>query len=153
MHEFTLWLAVNAVLNIVACLIAPKMMDIIGTRKTLNIGLMVTVFAGTLMLTFGTIFSPWAFMTPIFMSSLGFAWVLGSAAGKALEPFGQRAGTAAALLGLFQMSGAGVLVSMTQRFELSEPNLLVLHLFLVIPSLLLLWSSIGKRLHVSDNHI
>ncbi len=43
----------------------------------------------------------------VFLSSVGFAWILGAAAGKALEPFGDRAGTTAALLGLFQMSGSG----------------------------------------------
>lgn len=152
MQEFTFWFGVNAFFNIVASMTAPKFMDRFGTRKTLKIGLMVLVFAGTLMLAFSTIFSPWAFMTPIIFSSIGFAWVLGSAAGKALEPFGQRAGTAAALLGLFQMSGAGVLVSLTQRLEFSEPQLLAFHLIIVAPCLLLLWSKTGQRLHAADNH-
>ena len=47
-------------------------------------------------------------MGPVFLSSIGFAMILAPAAGMALAPFGHCAGTAAALLGLFQMSGSGV---------------------------------------------
>ncbi len=90
-------------------------------------------------------------MVPVIMSSFGFAWVLGSAAGKALEPFGQRAGTAAALLGVFQMSGAGVLVSITQRAGLSEAHLLMFHMLLLAPGLLFLWSAKGKRWHAAES--
>ncbi len=151
MGTFAFWFGINAGLNIIASMTAPKIMDLIGVRKTLNIGLMVLVFAGTLMMALSTIKSPWAFMLPIFFSSFGFAWVLGSAAGKALEPFGNKAGTAAALLGLFQMSGAGALVSLTQKIGLLEPQLLVLHLLFMLPSLLLLWSSVGKRLCAIDH--
>lgn len=86
-------------------------------------------------------------MLPIFMSSFGFAFVLGSAAGKALAPFGDRAGTAAALLGLFQMSGAGVMVSLTQRLDLTPPNLMVLQMWLLIPGLIVLWTRLGRRWH------
>ncbi len=151
MDAFAVWFGINAVLNIIASMTAPKIIGLIGIRKTLNIGLMVLVFAGTLMAILSSIKSPWAFMLPIFLSSFGFAWVLGSAAGKALEPFGHKAGTAAALLGLFQMSGAGALVSLTQNIGLLEPQLLVLHLLFVLPSLLLLWSSVGKRLCAIDH--
>ncbi|MDD1783516.1 multidrug effflux MFS transporter [Enterovibrio sp. ZSDZ35] len=150
MEEFTVWFGINAAFNIFASMTAPKVMDMIGSRKTLNGGLITLVFGGVLMLSFSHIQAPWAFMVPVFISSFGFAWVLGSAAGKALEPFGQRAGTAAALLGLFQMSGSGVLVSLSQRVGFSEPELLAFHMFLMIPGLLLLWSAKGKRWHVAE---
>ncbi|WP_028024239.1 multidrug effflux MFS transporter [Enterovibrio calviensis] len=150
MSQFTGWFAVNAALNIFASMTTPKVMDKVGSRKTLNAGLMILVFAGVVMGVLSGTQTAWAFMVPVFMSSFGFAWVLGSSAGKALEPFGQRAGTAAALLGLFQMSGAGVLVSLTQRAGLSEPHLLVFHMLLVVPGLALLWSAAGKRWHTAE---
>ncbi|AMG30662.1 Bcr/CflA family drug resistance efflux transporter [Grimontia hollisae] len=150
MEQFTVWFSVNAALNITASMTTPTLMDKIGSRKTLNAGMLMLVFAGLLMAGLSGIQQAWAFMVPVFFASFGFAWVLGSAAGKALEPFGQRAGTAAALLGLFQMSGSGVLVSLTQRAGLSEPHLLVFHMLLLAPGLLLLWSSKGKRWHTAE---
>ncbi|MGR5066645.1 multidrug effflux MFS transporter [Photobacterium sp. DNB22_13_2] len=147
MNQFTLWFGINAALNILACMVAPKYIDRFGSRMTLNTGLVILVLAGMLMLLVGHIAEAWAFMTPIFMSSFGFAFVLGSSAGKALAPFGDRAGTAAALLGLFQMSGAGAMVSLTQRLGLSSPDLMVLQMWLLVPGLLLLWTKFGRRWH------
>ncbi|WEM42337.1 multidrug effflux MFS transporter [Photobacterium sp. DA100] len=147
MNQFTLWFGINAALNILACMVAPKYIDRFGSRKTLSTGLVILVLAGMLMLLVGHIAEAWAFMVPIFMSSFGFAFVLGSAAGKALAPFGDRAGTAAALLGLFQMSGAGAMVSLTQRLGLSSPDLMVLQMWLLIPGLFLLWTKMGRRWH------
>ncbi|GLR76280.1 multidrug effflux MFS transporter [Aliivibrio sifiae] len=147
MQEFTNWFAVNAVLNIMACFAAPKFMVRFGTKKALLFGLSVLVIAGGLMLSFQHIQQAWAFMVPIFFSSVGFAWVLGSAAGKALAPFGDRAGTAAALLGLFQMSGAGVIVGTMQRLALPSAQLLALMMWLLIPGLLILLTKTGQRWH------
>ncbi|MFD2179208.1 multidrug effflux MFS transporter [Veronia pacifica] len=147
MEAFTKWFAANAVLNITAAMTAPKFMDRYGSRRALNLGLTLLVGSGALMMLLAPLDSALSFMLPIFISSFGFAWVLGAAAGKALEPFGQRAGTAAALLGLFQMTGAGALVSATQRLHLDAPALMTLHMVLLLPTLLLLWSATGKRLH------
>lgn len=144
MEEFTAWFAANAVLNIFASMTAPKLIDNIGTRKILNSGMMLLILAAVLMAILNVTESVWSFMLPMFVSSFGFAWILGASAGKSLEPFGQRAGTAAALLGLFQMCGAGLLVSLTQRLGLSEPNLMVFHMLLIIPGLIVLWSSVSK---------
>lgn len=88
-------------------------------------------------------------MLPVFLSSIGFAWILGAAAGKALAPFGDKAGTAAALLGLFQMSGSGLLVGTLQRI-MPEPQLLIsLTMWLAAPALLILFSPLGFRWHAS----
>ncbi len=144
MQQFTNWFAVNAVLNITACFAVPKLMMKFGTRKALILGLVMLIFAGGLMLVLQHIQQPWAFMLPIFLSSVGFAAVLGSAAGKALAPFADRAGTAAALLGLFQMSGSGLIVGSMQRLELPSAQLLALMMWLFIPGLLILLSKKGK---------
>ncbi len=149
MNEFTLWFGLNAVVNIIACMTAPKMMDKLGTRITLLIGIMTLLIAGVMMVMMQTVPAPLAFMLPIFLSSIGFAWILGAAAGKALAPFGDKAGTAAALLGLFQMSGAGLLVGTLQRV-LPEPQLMIgFTMWLAAPAILILMSPIGNRWHTS----
>jgi MFS transporter, DHA1 family, multidrug resistance protein len=147
MGQFTIWFGINAALNILACMVAPKYMDRFGTRRTLKTGLILLIGAGAAMLVLSNIAQAWAFMVPIFICSFGFAFVLGSSAGKALAPFGDRAGTAAALLGLFQMSGAGLMVSLTQRLDFSPPILLTFQMWLVIPGLLILWSKVGRKWH------
>ncbi|WP_305810879.1 multidrug effflux MFS transporter [Photobacterium leiognathi] len=147
MNQFTMWFGINAALNIIACMVAPKFMDRFGTRRTLRTGLIILMIAGAMMLVLSPLQQAWAFMVPIFVCSFGFAFVLGSAAGKALAPFGDRAGTAAALLGLFQMSGSGVMVSLLQRLDLSSPILMTLQMWLLVPGLVILASKIGRRWH------
>lgn len=147
MNEFTFWFGINAVINIVACMTAPRFMDKFGTHTTLNVGILLLGLGGIVMLAMTTQASAFAFMLPIFLSSIGFAWILGAAAGKALAPFGDKAGTAAALLGLFQMSGAGLVVGTMQRFGW-EPQVLIASLMLIItPALLILWTKAGREWH------
>ncbi len=83
------------------------------------------------------------------MSSVGFALILGGAAGKALEPFGDKAGTAAALLGLFQMSGSGLLVGTLQRLSVDSQTLIALHMWIMLPALVILFTKAGKNWHSS----
>ena len=49
---------------------------------------------------------------PVAVLTVGFSLALGSALSLALEPFGDRAGTAAAVFGLFQMSGSAVIATL-----------------------------------------
>ncbi|MGD8173765.1 multidrug effflux MFS transporter [Vibrio sp. TRT 21S02] len=147
MNQFTFWFGINAAINIVACMSAPKFMDRFGTHLTLRVGLCMLLMAGTTMLSLAQVQAAWAFMAPIFISSIGFAWIMGAAAGKALAPFGDKAGTAAALLGLFQMSGAGLVVGTMQRFGL-EPQLMIsLQMFMVAPGLIILATKAGRAWH------
>ncbi|GAL29356.1 multidrug resistance transporter Bcr/CflA family [Vibrio variabilis] len=92
-------------------------------------------------------YTPASFMVPVILSSIGFALILGAAAGKALAPFGDKAGTAAALLGLFQMSGAGLLVGIMQRMGLEAPYMIALQMWLVLPALIILKTKVGKGWH------
>ncbi|MGC9401853.1 multidrug effflux MFS transporter [Vibrio genomosp. F10] len=147
MDEFTFWFGVNAVVNIIACMTAPKCMEKLGTRMTIVIGVVMLNTAGVMMLAMQSQQTPFAFMLPIFVSSAGFAWVLGAAAGKALAPFGDKAGTAAALLGLFQMSGSGLVVGIMQRLSLEPEMLITLLLWLTAPSLIVLCSKVGHKWH------
>ncbi|MFA0413248.1 multidrug effflux MFS transporter [Vibrio renipiscarius] len=147
MNDFTFWFGLNAAINIIACMTAPKCMDKIGTRATLMIGLTILMLAGVLMLLLASIETALAFMLPIFLSSVGFAWILGAAAGKALAPFGDKAGTAAALLGLFQMSGSGLVIALVQRLGLEPQTLIAIQMLIVFPWLLVLFTKSGRAWH------
>ncbi len=149
MNEFTFWFGVNALINIAACMLAPKFMDRFGTHNTLVVGISTLGIAGVVMMVMkgqGTAFS---FMLPIFMSSVAFAMILGAAAGKALEPFGDKAGTAAALLGLFQMSGSGLLVGILQRLSFDSQTMIALQMWIILPALVILFTKSGKSWHTN----
>ncbi|WP_216603181.1 multidrug effflux MFS transporter [Vibrio coralliilyticus] len=149
MNEFTLWFGINAVINIAACMTAPKFMDKYGTHKTLVVGIMTLGLGGVVMLVMAQQQSALAFMLPIFLSSVGFAWVLGAAAGKALAPFGDKAGTAAALLGLFQMSGSGLVVGTVQRLGMEPQVMIAVQMFIIVPGIFVLISKAGKKWHAA----
>ena len=147
MNEFTYWFGLNAAINIITAFTAPKVMDKQGTRFTLFSGILTLLLGGGLMLLLLPQQTAWSFMLPIFCSSIGFAAILGAAAGKALAPFGDKAGTAAALLGLFQMSGAGLIVGLVQRIGMDIQVSIALHMWLVAPALIILLSRKGKEWH------
>ncbi|MGI2883199.1 multidrug effflux MFS transporter [Vibrio furnissii] len=147
MNQFTFWFGINAVVNIVACMTAPRIMDRFGTHTTLVMGISALLVAGITMVMLADVATAFAFMLPIFVSSIGFAWILGAAAGKALAPFGDKAGTAAALLGLFQMSGSGLVVGTLQRLHLEPQMLIALHMWLIAPALIILFSKAGRAWH------
>ncbi|WP_199251465.1 multidrug effflux MFS transporter [Vibrio furnissii] len=147
MNQFTFWFGINAVVNIVACMTAPRIMDRFGTHTTLVMGISALLVAGMTMVMLADVATAFAFMLPIFVSSIGFAWILGAAAGKALAPFGDKAGTAAALLGLFQMSGSGLVVGTLQRLHLEPQMLIALHMWLIAPALIILFSKAGRAWH------
>ncbi|MYM61205.1 Bcr/CflA family efflux MFS transporter [Vibrio sp. OCN044] len=149
MNDFTLWFGINAVVNIAACLCAPKFMDKYGTYNTLVAGILILGLGGILMLFLAQYQTPLAFMLPIFLSSVSFAFILGGAAGKALAPFGDKAGTAAALLGLFQMSGSGLVVALMQRLDMQPHMMIALQMFIVVPSVFILLSKTGRKWHAT----
>ncbi|WP_429181219.1 multidrug effflux MFS transporter [Aeromonas salmonicida] len=146
MSGFSYWFTANAALNILACFLAPRFIARVGPRRTLRIGLLVITLSAMALTLVQHIDHPLAMMGPVFFSSIGFAMVLGAAAGMALAPFGHCAGTAAALLGLFQMSGSGALVGITGWLMPNPLNQLALHMWLLLPPLLLLLTRQGRRL-------
>ncbi|MGL5812816.1 MAG: multidrug effflux MFS transporter [Aeromonas sp.] len=146
MNGFSYWFTANAALNILACFLAPRFIARVGPRRTLRIGLLVISLSAIALTLVQHIEHPLAMMGPVFFSSIGFAMVLGAAAGMALAPFGHCAGTAAALLGLFQMSGSGALVGLTGVLVSDPLNQLALHMWLLLPPLLLLLTRHGRRL-------
>ncbi|MCH7370318.1 multidrug effflux MFS transporter [Aeromonas sp. MR16] len=146
MNGFSYWFTANAALNILACFLAPRFIASVGPRRTLRIGLLVLLVSAVVLTLSMHLEHPLAMMGPVFLSSIGFAMILGAAAGMALAPFGHCAGTAAALLGLFQMSGSGALVGITGALMPDPLSQLALHMWLLLPPLLLLMTRQGRRL-------
>lgn len=146
MSGFSYWFTANAALNILACFLAPRFIAKVGPRRTLRIGLLVLLLSAIALTLAMHIEHPLAMMGPVFLSSIGFAMILGAAAGMALAPFGHCAGTAAALLGLFQMSGSGALVGFIGVLMHDPLGQLALHMWLLLPPLLMLMTRQGRRL-------
>lgn len=144
--DFTFWFTLNAVLSIVASFITPIYIKR-NSQKALRVGVTVLVASGMLMIALSHIESAIALMLPILIAALGFALSLGSAAGMALSRFPKQAGTASALIGAMQMSGASVLVFLTQYLGLSTPWLIAFHLLLLAPLWLILMSKKAHTLH------
>jgi MFS transporter, DHA1 family, multidrug resistance protein len=144
--DFTFWFTLNAVLSIVASFIAPMYIKS-NSRRALRLGVGLLIFSGLLMLLLSGIQTAMALMVPMLIAALGFALSLGSAAGMALSSFAKQAGTASALLGAMQMSGASVLVFASQFLGFSTPWLIAFHLLLLLPLWLILISQKGHVLH------
>ncbi|ASP49014.1 multidrug effflux MFS transporter [Cognaticolwellia beringensis] len=132
-ESFVYWFSFNAAINIVACFLAPKVLIKFGARITIGFGMVLLIIAGLLMLALLPWQTPSAFMIPIMISSLGFSFLMGACAGQALAPFGEKAGSASALLGFMQMSGSAVIVYLLQLLPLNEAEQLTLLMLLIIP--------------------
>lgn len=132
-QDFVFWFSLNAVINVIASLSAPRALVKWGVRITIGLGMVVLIGAGLLMLALLDWRSPAAFMLPIMLSSIGFSLVMGACAGQALAPFGENAGAASALLGFIQMSGAALLVGALQLLPLDAAQQLVLLMLSIAP--------------------
>lgn len=130
---FVFWFSFNAVINIVACFLAPKVLMKFGVRKTIGLGMLILVASSLLLFILLKWHHAAGFMIPVMMSSVGAALLMGSCAGQALSPFGNRAGTASALLGVIQFSGAALLASLIQLLPLNEPEQLAILLLVFLP--------------------
>ncbi len=142
--DFTFWFTCNAVLSIVASFIMPLYIKR-QPKRALKAGLLLLVIAGALMLAFSQQRTALALMFPMFIAAFGFALTLGSSAGRALSLFPKQAGTASALIGLMQMSGASLLVFITQFLNLTTPVLIGVHFLMLTPFTYLLF----KHKHLS----
>lgn len=149
--DFVFWFSINAAVNIAACLLAPKVLLTYGPRFTTGVGMLVLIIGGVMMYALLDWHDPVAFMLPILASSLGFSLLMGTCSGQALAPFGEKAGTASALLGFIQMSGSAVIVFMVQMLPINQAEQVGMLMLSIIP-LYLLWllPSVKKRITVVD---
>lgn len=149
--EFVFWFSINAAVNIAACLLAPKVLLTYGPRFTTGVGMLVLIFGGVLMYALLDWHDPLGFMLPILASSLGFSLLMGTCSGQALAPFGEKAGTASALLGFIQMSGSAVIVFLVQMLPINQAEQVGLLMLCIIP-LYILWllPSVKHNITVQD---
>jgi len=122
---FSCLFGLNALVNIGACFIAPSIIKRYGNRPTIIIGLvcmLLTAFLLGIIDIWGTdkgLLGAFSFMLPMMLLCIGFALLLGPATSMALSAFSDRAGTAAAILGCLQMSGAALLSGLIQQTNLN----------------------------------
>lgn len=93
---------------------APHLARMIGHTRATIVGLSIATLGGALL--FVCHFLPhtlWGYLLPVIVFLSGFGMVSPLATATTLQPFGDRAGSASALLGFLQMGGASVGVAMT----------------------------------------
>ncbi|WOH38345.1 multidrug effflux MFS transporter [Thalassotalea fonticola] len=144
-NEFVFWFSLNAVINIIACVTAPKILIRKGAARTISIGLITLFSGGLLMLVLQPLHTPIAFMFPVMLSSIGFSLVMGTCAGQALAAFGDKAGTASALLGFLQMSGAALLAGVVQMLPISISEQISLLMLMFAPLMYIWFSKKGRQ--------
>jgi len=124
---FSYLFGVNAIINIGACFLAPWVIKKLGKRHTVLIALWMMIASAFVQLAVqalpavNSLMAAIYFMLPMLLLCIGFALLLGPATSMALSGFGERAGTAAALLGCMQMSGAALLTGAVQQTDLTAP--------------------------------
>ncbi len=136
---FSLWFGSNAIINIAASFIAPIVINALGKSKALKLAIAMCTLAGLSIVAGQHVAHPAAFMLPVFIASSGFCLILAICSASALAPFSERAGTAASLLGFFQMAGASSLVGAIGLLPLSA--LQVMAVMMVLP---LVWFALNR---------
>lgn len=93
---------------------APRLAVKIGHARATVIGLVIATAGGTaLLLAHWITPTIWSYLVPVIIFLAGFGMVSPLATATALQPFGDRAGLASALIGFLQMAGAAIGVSLT----------------------------------------
>lgn len=145
---FSAWFGGNAAINIAAFFLAPAFIARFG-RHTMVRGGMVALLLASAMHAAAWWWMPlsaWVFMLPVAVLTVGFSLALGSGLSLALEPFADRAGTAAAVYGLFQMSGSAVVATVLLDSGMAPQAAMALIGLLIVAPLLLLSPGMARRL-------
>jgi DHA1 family bicyclomycin/chloramphenicol resistance-like MFS transporter len=112
---FSALFGLNAVVNVAACFAAPILVKRIGNRAGVVVALNFMVAAAAIEV-----------VMQLVGPQTGFAALLGPATSMALAGFGERAGTATAMLGCIQMSGAAILTALIQLTDIPAPYAIAL---------------------------
>lgn len=93
---------------------APRLAMKIGHARATVVGLVIATAGGAaLLLAHWLTPTIWSYLIPVLIFLAGFGMVSPLATATALQPFGDRAGLASALIGFLQMAGAAAGVSLT----------------------------------------
>lgn len=145
---FSAWFGGNAAINIAAFFVAPAFIARYGRYTMVRVGMVALLLASALHLGawLWAPLSAWIFMLPVAVLTVGFSLALGSGLSLALEPFADRAGTAAAVYGLFQMSGSAVIATVLLDSGMAPQAAMALIGAVIVAPLLLLSPALGRRL-------
>lgn len=145
---FSAWFGGNAAINIAAFFLAPTFIARFGRHTMVRVG-MVALLLASAMHAAAWCWIPqaaWVFMLPVAVLTVGFSLALGSGLSLALEPFAERAGTAAAVYGLFQMSGSAIVATVLLDTGVAPQAAMALIGAVIVLPLLLLSPAIARRL-------
>lgn len=106
-QDFALLFGVNAIVILLASLLATRLLPRVGAARLVATGLWLWLLAGALWLALPA--SVQGFQLPLAVASVGFSLVMGPANGLAMQGFSRDAGKGAALLGCAQMLSAATL--------------------------------------------
>ncbi|CAB3626194.1 Multidrug resistance protein MdtL [Achromobacter spanius] len=145
---FSAWFGGNAAINIAAFFLAPAFIARFGRHTMVRVGMVALLLASAMHAAawWWMPLSAWAFMLPVAVLTVGFSLALGSGLSLALEPFADRAGTAAAVYGLFQMSGSAVVATVLLDSGMAPQAAMALIGLLIVTPLLLLTPGMARRL-------
>jgi MFS transporter, DHA1 family, multidrug resistance protein len=121
---FSLYFCANAALVMGTSFAAPFAIARLGRLGTIVLGAALIVSGGSALLVLAPVDAPLELMGPVGMASCGFALMLGSATSFALAPFGDRAGTASAMLGGMQMISAALMSALASSLQLDGARVL-----------------------------
>ena len=90
-------------------MLAPRLAIKIGHTQATIVGIVIATLGGTALLAAHWVdHSVWSYLLPVIVFLAGFGMVSPLATATSLQPFGDRAGLASALLGFLQMAGAAI---------------------------------------------
>ncbi|WP_206062593.1 hypothetical protein [Kushneria phosphatilytica] len=144
---FSAWFGGNAALNVLSFLLAPGVIRRWGRLATVRLGVAIMVLSGVmqLMVDQWLLVSALTFMAPVAVLTVGFSLALGATVSLALEPFADRAGTAAALIGLFQLSGGAAFSTLLVNSPLSPALAMAAVGLLLLAPLLIATPQVARR--------
>lgn len=145
---FSAWFGGNAAINIAAFFLAPTFIARFGRHTMVRVGMMALLLASAMHAAawWWIPQAAWVFMLPVAVLTVGFSLALGSGLSLALEPFAERAGTAAAVYGLFQMSGSAIVATVLLDTGVAPQAAMALIGAVIVLPLLLLSPAIARRL-------
>lgn len=145
---FSAWFGGNAAINIGAFFLAPAFIARYGRHTMVRVGMAALLLASAMHLAawLWMPLSAWVFMLPVAVLTVGFSLALGSGLSLALEPFAERAGTAAAVYGLFQMSGSALIATALLDSGMPPQAAMALVGAAVVAPLLCLSAGMSRRL-------
>ncbi len=133
---FSIMFGVIGGVQILASLIAPRLMKSFGRRNTVRFGVFFIIIGGI-----GLLFidsdATYQFFALSALGAAGFSLLSGSATSLALEPFKYCAGLATSIDGFFRMIGGALLVVISGLLGLSSMSTLAIVMLLSLTSVLL----------------